>query len=132
MIETGLCHVNRSSRHTFDRSYQFSLKFNFIFSSINYGNYPSLILKLDFNTRNAKDGILRQRRGIQFFLRHHTWKVAGSNPIGCLAGFCDSTWLRNVGLPKSRNSENLMMNIGWMKLLLAQKRPKDSLMTDRN
>ena len=67
MIETGSCHVNRSSSHKFDPSYQFSLKFNFIFSNINYGNYPSLILEEDFNTRNAKDGISRRGRGIQFF-----------------------------------------------------------------
>ena len=44
-------------------------------------------------------------------LRHHTSKVVGSNPTACLAGFCDSTWLRNVGLPKSQNSENVVMNI---------------------
>lgn len=38
------------------------------------------------------------------FLSHHTWKVAVSNLIWCLAGFCDSTWLRN-GLPKSQNKD---------------------------
>ena len=52
-------------------------------------------------------------KGEEFsFLRHHTCKVTGSNPIGCLAGLCASTWLWNVGLPESQNSENIMMNIG--------------------
>ena len=41
-------------------------------------------------------------KGEEFsFLSHHTWKVAGSNLIWCLAGL---TWLRN-GLPKSQNSD---------------------------
>ena len=93
MIKTGSCHVNRSSSRKFDLSYQFSLKFNFIFSNINYENYPSLILEED------------RGKGEEFsFLSHHTWKVAGSNLIWCLAEFCDSTWLRN-GLPKSQNSD---------------------------
>ena len=71
MIETGSCHVNRVISQKFDPSYQVSLIFNFIFSNINYGNYPSLILAVDFNTRNPKDGISRQGRGIQFFKPSH-------------------------------------------------------------
>ena len=71
MIETGSCHVNRSFSQTFDQSYQFSQKFNFLFSNINYGNCPSLILKGDSNTKNSKDGISRQGRGIQWFKASH-------------------------------------------------------------
>ena len=71
MIETGSCHVNRVISQKFDPSCQFSLIFSFIFSNINYGNYPSLILAVDFNTRNAKDGISRQGRGIHFFKPSH-------------------------------------------------------------
>ena len=87
----------KSSSHKFDPSYQFSLKFHFIFSNISYGNYPSFILVEGFNTRNAKDGISRQGRGIQFFKPSHL-ESCWFKPNLVL------TWLRN-GLPKSQNGD---------------------------